>query len=237
MRRDRVRPVLLLLLAASVNYNLAAFRRPAHTFGSSLLKVEKPFRALLEGDPVLVPPTWMFSQSSSLHSAPSLPIRVCSLGCLWHLPLLFPTVYPTCWPQLPLRLCQLCMDPSAGLSLQALWAHRHLIFAFFDFPPTSFYSPSPLPPPTHTEGKYFKVVETQSMCLCWNFEMSNIYLNKVSHDLGITAKGLFCFYNICHKKPVFTVNGFKTSRIFFKNANKVSECWGLQSASRFLSIL
>lgn len=56
MRRDRVRPVLLLLLAASVNYNLAAFRRPAHTFGSSLLKVEKPFRALLEGDPVLVPP-------------------------------------------------------------------------------------------------------------------------------------------------------------------------------------
>ena len=46
-------PVLLLLLAASVNYNLAGFRRPAHAFGSSLLYLEKLFKTLLEGEPLL----------------------------------------------------------------------------------------------------------------------------------------------------------------------------------------
>lgn len=100
----------------------------------------------------------------------------------------------------------------ASLSLQARWTHNHLILAFFKFPPTCFFSPKL---PTHTESKHFKVVYTQSICLCWNFEISNICLNKVIHDLEITTLELFCFYNICHKKPVSIVNGFKASMVFF----------------------
>ncbi|VCW79649.1 unnamed protein product [Gulo gulo] len=49
-------PVLLLLLAASVNYSLPALRRPAHAFWSSLLKLEKLFRTLLESEPLLALP-------------------------------------------------------------------------------------------------------------------------------------------------------------------------------------
>lgn len=217
-------PVLLLLIAASVNDHLPALRRPAHAFGSSRLKLEKLFRTLLESEPLLALPAWMLSQSSSLNFTPSLSICVCYSGCLWHVYLLAPGCIPFAGLSFHLDSVGSIWILQAGLSLQALCTHRHLIFAFFELPLTSFFYPHPQHTPKASTSRWWK---PKSICSCWNFEMSNIYLNKVSHDLRITTMESFCFYNICHKKSIFTINCFKTSMIFFKNANKVSACWGL----------
>lgn len=92
----------------------------------------------------------------------------------------------------------------AGLSLQAL---------ALDMPSglrdisdllssNSFLLPSSLSLPT--EGKHLRVVDIQSIYLfVLEFWISNIYLNEMSNNLGITTMDLFCFYNICHKKSVF----------------------------------
>lgn len=77
--------------------------------------------------------------------------------------------------------------PRAGLSLQALASDMpsglqvsHYLFSSDSFPP-----PSPPFFLTSTEGKHFKVEHIQSICLCCNFEISSIYLNKVNHNWGI----------------------------------------------------
>lgn len=56
--------------------------RPMPFFGSPLLKLEKLFRTLLEGEPLLALPSGMLFQSFGLNSTPSLPVCVCSVGSL-----------------------------------------------------------------------------------------------------------------------------------------------------------
>lgn len=146
----------------------------------------------------------MLFWSSGLNPTLIFPISECPARAVaWHLPLLSPVCISTCWPPLPLKLGWLCVYPSgrpvpAGSGLgHAFWAQRHLRFAFFKFLPTSFFS---LPPHWRQTlkgrgyPKYLFVLE---------FWISNIYLNEMSNNLGITTMDLFCFYNICHKKSVF----------------------------------
>lgn len=124
-----------------------------------------------------------------------------TLLCLHHLS---PLCMSTGWPPLPLKLGRLCLCPSgrpvpAGSGLRhALWPHRRLIFVFFKFLSTSSFSLSPLK--ANTSRWWLSKV---FICLCWNFEISNICLNKASHNLGVIVMGLFCFYSIYQKKPVF----------------------------------
>lgn len=91
----------------------------------------------------------------------------------------------------------------AGLSLQALASDMPsgitsisylLSSAFFPLLP----SLSP-PQKANTSRQWIPKV---FICLCWNFEISNIYLNKVGHNLGITVMGLFVSITSI-KKPVF----------------------------------
>lgn len=75
--------VLLPLLAASVYYTLARFRRPAHAFlWVPTAEARKAVRTLLEGEPLLALPSGMLFQSFGLNSTPSLPVCVCSVGSL-----------------------------------------------------------------------------------------------------------------------------------------------------------
>lgn len=138
-----------------------------------------------------------------------MPRPPCLLACapwavLLHSHHLSPLCMSTGWPPLPLKLCHLGMCPSgrpvpAGSGLrQALWPHRRLILVSLKFLSSSSFSLSPMKANTSTWW-----ISKVFVCFCWNFEISNIYLNNVSHNLGVIVMGLFCFYSIYHKKPDF----------------------------------
>lgn len=82
--------LLLLLLWTTIFLHLGDQPMPS----GPQLKLEKPFRTLLESEPLLALPAWMLSQSSSLNFTPSLSVCVCYSGCLWHVYLLAPGCIP-----------------------------------------------------------------------------------------------------------------------------------------------